>query len=148
MASAKAPARVEFSPPSGGAEEAPSCDRGNYTQIFEEAVLIPPEVLDAPAPPRTATEIVAAQEAALNHAFDLEITTLGMKQSGMAAQQQALMNQQMQAQQQMGNLDDYMKQVMGIGEDPLQGVPDRTVPYWKAMYGNLGMGGGHFRGGK
>ncbi len=31
--------------------------------------------------------------------------------------------------------------------DPPQGIP-RNKPYWEAMYGNLGMGGQFFKGGK
>jgi hypothetical protein len=68
-----------------------------------------------------------------------------MQQSSAAQQQQALMNQ---AAHVASGMDQQMRQITGMGQDPLSGVPNRNVPYWQAMYGNLGMGGGHLKGGK
>jgi len=74
------------------------------------------------------------QRLALQHAINQEAALLGMQQNQTTSQMANL-------DRQMGAMNQQMSQLTGMGQDPLQGVPNRNTPYWKAMYGQLGMGG-------
>ena len=104
----------------------------NYTQAHKTPVpLVPQVLLDAHLTQSTQTEIL--KEAAYQRAAQA-----GMGRAAALMQEQSfLLGQQNQAQ---------MNRLAGITE-PLSGIP-RDRPYWESMYGNLGMGGQHFRGGK
>ena len=76
---------------------------------------------------RTAAEIAAI------HNADLQRTA-------MAAQQQAMTQQQMNAALGVGMMQELS--FLTGNNDPLMGAP--TTPYWKRMYGELGKAGGPY----
>lgn len=95
------------------------------TEVVEHVRIPPDQITNFTQGHRTAVELEAINQAA-------------MQRTALAAQQMS--------QAQMNALAHGMQQELGflIGQDPLQGIPQPTTPYWKRMYGELGKMGGPY----